>query len=84
MCRPTFYIIFHNLYGARQVFSSAAREKFRVDIDKNAIRYYFRIFFFFSFYFVYTSAYNLVSMFVCVIVVKVTECMRRRVKLNYL
>ena len=39
---------------------------------------------FFSFYSVYTSACNLVSVFVCVIVVKVTLCVcEDRVKLNY-
>ena len=39
---------------------------------------------FFSFYYVYTSACNLVSVFVCVIAVKVNMCVcEGRVKLNY-
>ena len=39
---------------------------------------------FFSFYFVYTSAYNLVSVFVRVIVVKVNVCVcEDEVKVNY-
>ena len=42
------------------------------------------IFFFLSFCFVYTSACNLVSMFVCVITVKVTMSVcKDGVKLNY-
>ena len=41
-------------------------------------------FYFFSFYFVYTSACNLVSVFVCVIAMKVTVSVcEDRVKLNY-
>ena len=38
----------------------------------------------FSFYFVYTSACNLVSMFLCVIAIKVDVCVcEDGVKLNY-
>ena len=54
-----------------QVFDVVTGDSFRVDIDNSAIRYYSR-FFFFPFYFVYISACNLDSMFVCVIAVKVT------------
>ena len=39
---------------------------------------------FFSFYYVYTSACNLVSVFVCVIIVKVNVCVcEDGVKVNY-
>ena len=46
----------------------------RVDIDNSAVRYYSGNFFFFG----DTSACNLVSVFVRVIVMKVIVCMRRR------
>ena len=56
----------------------------RVDINNSAIRYYSGIFCFFSFYFVYTSACNLVFAFVRVITVKVTVSVcEDGVKLNY-
>ena len=64
-----------------QVFVAVAGEKLRVDIDNSAIRYYSG-FFFFSFYFVYTSACNLVFVFVRVIAVTVSVC-EDGVKLNY-
>ena len=54
-----------------QVFGVVAGEKFCVDIDNSATRYYFGIFFSFHFFY-YTSACNLVFAFVRVITVKVT------------
>ena len=61
----------HITLSPYQVFGAVVREKFRVDIENSAIRYYSRIFFFFSFHLVYTSACNLVFAFVHVIIVKV-------------
>ena len=54
-----------------QVFGVVAWEKFCVDIDNSATRYYSGNFFFFSFFY-YTSACNLVFVFVRVITVKVS------------
>ena len=59
---PSLYNL-HITISPYQVFGTIAREKFHVDIDNSAIRYYSRIFFF-SFYFDYISACNLVFAFV--------------------
>ena len=76
-----FYINLHNFYGAHQVFCAVAEEKFCVDIDNSAVSYYFGNI---LFYFGYTSACNLVSVFVRVIAVKVNVCVcKDEVKLNY-
>ena len=77
-----FIPILHNLFQACQVFSVVAGEKFRVHIDNSAYRYYFGNIF--LFYFGYTSACNLVSVFMCVIAVKVNVCVcEDGFKLNY-
>ena len=66
-----------------QVFGAVTGEKFCVDIDNSAIRYYSE-FFFFSFHFDYTSTCNLVFAFVRVITVKViVSVCEDGVKLNY-
>ena len=71
---PTLYNL-HITLSPYHVFDAIAGDKFRVDIDNSAIRYYSGIFFCFFvsflFHFVYTSAFNLVFMFVRVITVKV-------------
>ena len=60
-------LILHNLYGARQVFGTIAREKFCFDIDNSTIDITLDFFSLFTWLFCYTSAYNLVSIvFVCV------------------
>ena len=66
-------------------FWVVAGENFCVDIDNSAIRYYFGFFFiFFSSYFVYTSACNLVFVFVILITVKViVSVCEDGIKLNY-
>ena len=87
VCEPTFYIIFHNLYGARQVFGVVAGEKFYVDIDNSAIRYYSGNIYIYIYIYIYigdTSAYNLVYVLACVIAEKVNVCVcEDGVKLNY-
>ena len=74
---------FYTTYSEPVKFSTPLSGKsFYVDIDNSTVRYYSG--FFFSFYLVYTSACNLVSMFVCVIVVKVNVCVcEDGVKLKY-
>ena len=84
----SFYIFLHILNTkheyAYQVFDVVAGDKFSVDIDNSAIRYYSGILFYFLFYFVYISACNLVFAFVRVITVKViVNVCEDRVKLNY-
>ena len=68
-----------------QVFGAIAGEKFHVDIDNSAIRYYSGILLFlFLFYFFYISACNLVFAFMHVITVKViVNVCEDGVKLNY-
>ena len=50
MCVRAYVLYsFTHLYGAHQVFGVIAGEKFSVDIDNGAIRYYSGIFFSFHF-----------------------------------
>ena len=79
-----FTLILHNLYGAHQVFGIVAGEKFHVDIDNSTIDITLDFFSLFTWLFYYTGACNLVSVFLCVIVVKVIVCVYEDgVKLNY-
>ena len=79
-----FTLILHNPYGARQVFGAVAREKFCVDIDNSVIDITLDFFSLFTWLFCYTSACNFVSVFLCVIAIKVIVCVcEDRVKLNY-
>ena len=70
----------HITFSRYQVFGVVAGEKFGVDIDNSAIRYYFGT----LFYFVYISSCNLVFAFVRVITMKVIVIVcEDGVKLNY-
>ena len=74
----------HITLSCYQVFDAVSGEKFRVDIDNSAIRYYYGVLFYFLFYFVYINACNLVFAFVRVIIVKViVNVYEDGVKLNY-
>ena len=76
-----FTLILHNLYRVCHVFGAFVREKFRIDLTISRLDITLE---FFSFYYVYTSACNLVYVFLCVIAVKVDVCgCEDRVKLNY-
>ena len=65
-----------------QVFGDVVKEKFHVDIDNSAIRYYSGILFYFTFLFISFCLYKCLSFGLCVCACDYSEgyceCMRRR------
>ena len=69
--------ILHNTLLACQVFGTVAGEKFSVDIDNKAIRYYSGIFFIFIFILLLQVLVIWSLCFVCDCSQGYSECMRR-------